>query len=84
MVTDKGNVFGWGNSEYAQLLMEGENQQINIATELSALKKLGHIVDIACGGCFCMVLNSKYLSNCLIIFIIIHHTICICEFIRYR
>ncbi|XP_068988938.1 RCC1-like G exchanging factor-like protein [Bombus flavifrons] len=57
-LSDKGNVFGWGNSEYAQLLMEGENQQINIATELSALKKLGHIVDIACGGCFCMILNN--------------------------
>lgn len=61
VVTDKGIVFGWGNSEYAQLFMEGENQQVNIATELSALKQLGHIVDIASGGCFCMVLNSKYL-----------------------
>ncbi|CAD1473829.1 unnamed protein product, partial [Heterotrigona itama] len=58
VVTDKGTVFGWGNSEYAQLFMEGENQQVNIATELDVLKQLGHIVDIASGGCFCMVLNN--------------------------
>ncbi|KAF3429099.1 hypothetical protein E2986_06589 [Frieseomelitta varia] len=57
-LSDKGIVFGWGNSEYAQLFIEGENQQVNIATELSALKQLGHIVDIASGGCFCMVLNN--------------------------
>lgn len=59
IITDKGKVFGWGNSEYAQLFVEDGNQQVNIATEIDKLKHLGHIVDIACGGCFCMVLNSK-------------------------
>ncbi|OAD54859.1 Williams-Beuren syndrome chromosomal region 16 protein like protein [Eufriesea mexicana] len=57
-LSDKGKVFGWGNSEYAQLLLEDKNQQVNIATEIRALEQLGHIVDIACGGCFCMVLNN--------------------------
>lgn len=57
-LSDKGKIFGWGNSEYGQLFMEGENQQVNIATEIGALKEFGHIVDIACGGCFCMVLNN--------------------------
>ncbi|CAL7941709.1 unnamed protein product [Xylocopa violacea] len=57
-LSDKGKVFGWGNSEYGQLLIAGENQQMNIAMEISALDQLGHIIDIACGGCFCMVLNN--------------------------
>lgn len=63
MVLDKGKVFGWGNSEYGQLFVQGDNQQVNIATELNALQQLGHIKDIASGGCFCMVLNSKFLCN---------------------
>lgn len=58
-LSDKGKVFGWGNSEYGQLLVHSENQQVNIATELTALEHLGHIKDIASGGCFCMVLNSE-------------------------
>nr|XP_031849280.1 RCC1-like G exchanging factor-like protein [Nomia melanderi] len=57
-LSDKGKVFGWGNSEYGQLLITGDNQQVNIATELKGLEQLGHIVDIASGGCFCMVLNN--------------------------
>lgn len=55
-------MFGWGNSEYGQLFVKDENQQVNIATEITALQQLGHIIDIASGGCFCMVLNSKHLS----------------------
>ncbi|KAK2580342.1 hypothetical protein KPH14_001239 [Odynerus spinipes] len=57
-LSDKGKVFGWGNSEYGQLLTESDNYQINIATELNMPKEIGHIIDIASGGCFCMVLNS--------------------------
>ena len=57
-LSDQGKVFGWGNSEYGQLNVPGENQQINIATEINALQKLGRITDIASGGCFCMVLNN--------------------------
>lgn len=58
-LSDKGKVFGWGNSEYGQLLMDSNNCQINIATELNIPKEVGHIVDIATGGCFCMILNSS-------------------------
>lgn len=57
-ITDKGKVYGWGSSEYGQLPVKN-NCQINIATELDT-RKLGHIVDIAAGGSFCMALNSKY------------------------
>lgn len=38
--------------------MDGDNRQINIATELEDCTKLGQIVDIASGGSFCMILTS--------------------------
>lgn len=56
-LSDKGKVFGWGNSEYGQLLLD-TSSQVNIATELTACQELGHIVDIASGGCFCMALTN--------------------------
>lgn len=58
-VTDKGKVYGWGNAEYSQLPVRDDSYQINIATELDT-RELGHIVDIAAGGSFCMALNSKH------------------------
>lgn len=57
--TDKGKVYGWGNAEYGQLPVKEDSYQINIATELNT-QELGHIIDIAAGGSYCMVLNSKY------------------------
>lgn len=57
-LSDKGKVFGWGNSEYGQIPAKDDNQQINIATEIEACKNLGRIIDIASGGSFCMVLND--------------------------
>jgi len=59
-LTDKGKVYGWGNSEYGQLPTKDDNSQINIATELKICQELEPITDIAAGGCFCMILNSKY------------------------
>ncbi|XP_058801821.1 RCC1-like G exchanging factor-like protein [Phymastichus coffea] len=58
-LSDKGTVFGWGNSEYSQLPAIGDSQQINIATEIKMCSGLGQIVDIASGGSFCMVLNNE-------------------------
>lgn len=57
-LNDKGKVFGWGNSEYGQLLGINGNCQINIATELDKCNEIGHIVDIAVGGSFCMILTN--------------------------
>lgn len=57
-LSDKGKVYGWGNAEYGQLPVKEDNYQINIATELD-IQELGHIIDIAAGGSFCMVLNSN-------------------------
>ncbi|XP_011501602.1 PREDICTED: Williams-Beuren syndrome chromosomal region 16 protein homolog [Ceratosolen solmsi marchali] len=58
-LSDNGKVFAWGNSEYGQIPTCKDNQQVNVATELKIYEKLGHIVDIAAGGSFCMVLNSS-------------------------
>lgn len=57
-LSDKGKVYGWGNSEYGQLPIKEDSYQVNIATELNIPQEFGHITDIATGGCFCMILNN--------------------------
>lgn len=57
-LSDKGKIYGWGNSEYGQLPIKGDGCQVNIATKLNLPEEIGHITDIATGGCFCMILNS--------------------------
>lgn len=57
-LNDKGEVFGWGNSEYGQISQTEGIEQINVATNLSYLKDVGKVVDIASGGSFCAVLNE--------------------------
>ena len=58
---DQGNVFGWGNSEYAQFsaLAKDESEQFNTPRHLDMLNVPGKIVDIAAGGTICAVLNDK-------------------------
>lgn len=58
-LNDKGEVFGWGNSEYNQILLESDEQQINVPIHLKYLKGVGKIIDIAAGGSFSMVLNDE-------------------------
>ncbi|XP_058461098.1 RCC1-like G exchanging factor-like protein [Malaya genurostris] len=59
-LTDKGDVFGWGNTEYGQLLTKSdENPQINSPRYLPFLKGCGRIVDIAAGGSYCLALNDS-------------------------
>lgn len=57
-LNDKGEVFGWGNSEYGQLTIQEGVQQINTPTHLKFLKGIGKVIDIAAGGSFCAVLNE--------------------------
>lgn len=63
MKTDKGEVFGWGNSEYGQLPCTEDNQQINKPRYVECTKGLGRIVDIASGGSICLVLNGEFSYN---------------------
>lgn len=58
-LNDKGEVFGWGNSEYGQISRDKEVQQINVPTILKYFDGIGKIVDIAAGGSFCAVLNES-------------------------
>lgn len=57
-LNDKGEVFGWGNSEYGQISQVEGVQQINVPVNLK-LDGIGKIIDIASGGSFCMVLNES-------------------------
>lgn len=57
-ISDKNEVFGWGNSEYNQLDLSDGIQQINTPIHLQNTKKCGNIIDIASSGSACMVLNG--------------------------
>jgi hypothetical protein len=61
-ISDKGEVFGWGNSEYGQFRSVTEDQQINRPVNLH-LKGIGKIIDVASGGTICMVLNGNLISS---------------------
>jgi Regulator of chromosome condensation (RCC1) repeat len=56
---DKGELFGWGNSEYKQLLCP--TSQIYSPIHIK-VPQIGPIVDIAAGGSFCAVLNGTNFS----------------------
>ncbi|XP_026472586.1 RCC1-like G exchanging factor-like protein isoform X2 [Ctenocephalides felis] len=58
-LNDKGDVFGWGNSEYGQLCQGNEVQQVNTPRHLPFCRKLGKIVDIAAGGSMCGVVTEQ-------------------------
>ncbi|XP_054741567.1 RCC1-like G exchanging factor-like protein [Anastrepha obliqua] len=59
-INDKGEVFGWGNSEYGQLDdNENAETQINSPRALTLTKGVGKVKDIAAGGSFCMALNEE-------------------------
>lgn len=63
-LNDKGDVFGWGNSEYGQFNelagLDVDDQQVHTPRHLFSAEKYGRIVDIAAGGSFCMALNGEY------------------------
>ena len=54
---DRGELFGWGNSEYGQFACVTEEQQICRPTRIKT-PSVGKIIDIACGGSICIVLNG--------------------------
>lgn len=58
---DKGNVFGWGNTEYAQfrILADCESEQFNVPRQLKLRKSPSKIIDIAAGGTICALLNDE-------------------------
>jgi len=55
-LNDKGEVFGWGNSEYGQFRSLTDEQQINTPRHLPL--GIGRVKDIASGGTVCLALNE--------------------------
>lgn len=58
-LNDKGDVFGWGNTEYAQLTTTDGNQQVCDPTFIKMCTKIGKVRDIATGGTFCAAVNEE-------------------------
>ncbi|NXU78280.1 RCC1L protein, partial [Oreotrochilus melanogaster] len=56
-VSDEGDVFGWGNSEYLQLASVTETTQVNVPRHLPF--KIGKIKEAACGGTGNLVLTEE-------------------------
>lgn len=54
-LNDKGQVFGWGNAEYSQILTDNNEQQVARPTHL---RQFENIKDIAASGSYCLVLNN--------------------------
>ena len=59
-LNDKGEVYGWGNSEYGQFQTVTDEQQLSVPTKLDLGKTVGKVIDIASGGTICMVLNESH------------------------
>nr|XP_022899731.1 RCC1-like G exchanging factor-like protein [Onthophagus taurus] len=58
-LNEKGDVFGWGNTEYGQLITPGNEQQVANPTYIVSTKNLGKIKDVATSGTSCMILNDS-------------------------
>lgn len=60
VLSDDGEVFGWGNNEYKQLFMSGNNEpQIGVPMHLKIPSYVKRpILNVACSGTHCMVIDS--------------------------
>ena len=60
LVSDKGDVFGWGNSEYSQLsIVAPDESQVNTSRHLP-FTQVGKVTKVTAGGSLCAVVNGKY------------------------
>ncbi|XP_021344086.1 RCC1-like G exchanging factor-like protein, partial [Mizuhopecten yessoensis] len=55
-VSDKGELFGWGNSEYNQLSMITEHTQVNVPRHLP-VHSCGKVKKAVAGGSMCAMLT---------------------------
>ena len=60
-INEKGDLFGWGNSEYAQFhrFLGRDDAQFNVPRHLKLPNLKGKIVDIAAGGTMCSFLTDS-------------------------
>lgn len=57
-VSDDGDIFGWGNSEYLQLAAVTEDTQVNVPRHLP-FKEVGKVKQAVCGGTGNALLNEE-------------------------
>ena len=58
-LSDKGEVFGWGNSEYNQFAAVTDHTQLSVPRHISPTRNCGKITQVAAAGSKCAVLNDK-------------------------
>ena len=58
--TEKGQVFGWGNSEYGQLNMATQKTQVNVARHLNLESQLGKVISVGASGSMCGLVNGEH------------------------
>lgn len=51
-------MFGWGNTEYGQLTLPNDTQQLCTPTYISMLKHVGKVKSVDAGGSFCACVNG--------------------------
>lgn len=59
-LNDKGELFGWGNNEYGQLLNATGEMQLHTPKHIKLNRKLK---EVAAGGSSCIVLDGEYGSR---------------------
>jgi alpha-tubulin suppressor-like RCC1 family protein len=58
-VNDRGDVFGWGNSEYLQLSLATQEMQINSPIRLPLDSSIGKVKRVTAGGSSCGLINER-------------------------
>jgi hypothetical protein len=62
MFSERGDVFGWGNSEYGQLAsVAGGGTQVNVSRHLPFSSNTT-FVKVAAAGTMCALIDGKYLN----------------------
>lgn len=63
-LSEEGQLFAWGNSEYGQLSMVTDHTQVNVARCLP-VQNCGKVIKAAAGGSICALLNgTSKLTSC--------------------
>lgn len=64
-VEDRGELFGWGNSEYDQLsVVTGDNIQLSVPRRLPFESIIGKAKRSAAAGSMCAVINGNGFITC--------------------
>eukprot|EP00079_Xenopus_tropicalis_P021015 XP_012812236.1 PREDICTED: Williams-Beuren syndrome chromosomal region 16 protein isoform X1 [Xenopus tropicalis] len=56
-VSEEGQLYGWGNSEYLQLACVTDSTQVNVC-QCTTFQHVGKVKHVACGGTGCIAVNG--------------------------